>query len=362
MALLIGFFLLSIVFSFLCSIWEAVLLSVTPSYVKRKETDDPKTGKMLVALKKDIDKPLSAILTLNTIAHTVGAIGVGAQAGKVYGTDVLHVLGLEIAYESIIATLMTLGILFLSEIIPKTIGANRWESLAPMTARSLRVLTFILKPFVWLSSKLTRTLKKDKQKSVFSRQDFAAMADIGSESGEIDAGDVRLIKNVLRFDDLVAKDVMTPRTVMVMAEENQTLRAYFESSKPLIFSRIPLYRENRDKVTGVLLKDDLLQGIIEGKGEKLLVDVKRKIPIVKDNMLLRDVFAYLNGKREHLGVVVDQYGGLIGLLTLEDVIETLFGLEIMDETDSVSDLQAFARQKWEARARDLGLIDEENDN
>lgn len=357
MTILIGFFLLSIIFSFLCSVWEAVLLSVTPSYIKRKEQEAPSTGKLLASLKEDIDKPLSAILTLNTIAHTVGAIGVGAQAGKLYGSNYFSLLGFEITYESLIATLMTLAILFLSEIIPKTIGANNWKSLAPLTARALKVLMWILTPFVWLSNQLTKILKKDKDKSVFSRQDFAAMTEVANESGAFDEGDYKLIKNVLQFDELTAEDVMTPRTVMVMAEENQTLMHYYQNNQPMNFSRIPLYDESKDTVTGILLKDDLLSNLVDGKSDELLKNISREVSMIWNHTPLRKVFETLNEKREHLAVVVDEYGGLMGLVTLEDVIETLFGLEIMDETDSISDLQSYARQKWEQRAKKLGLIE-----
>jgi CBS domain containing-hemolysin-like protein len=357
MSILIGFFLLSIIFSFLCSIWEAVLLSVTPSYTKRMEQEAPATGKLLAALKDDIDRPLSAILTLNTVAHTVGAIGVGAQAGKLFGTRALNFLGLELSYESIIAALMTLAILFLSEIIPKTLGANNWQALAPFTARSLKVLVVVLKPFVWISNRLTRLLKKDKEKSVFGRQDFAAMAKVVNESGAIERSDYTLIKNLLQFDTLSAKDVMTPRTVMVMAEESQRLQEYYEQNQPLVFSRIPLYRQDRDSVTGILLKDDMLQQIIEGQGEAPLKSIHREATMIPENMPLRQAFELLHKNRSHLAIVVDSYGGTLGLLTLEDIIETLFGLEIMDETDTVSDLQKYARQKWEARARKMGLIE-----
>lgn len=362
MALLIGFLLLSIVFSFLCSIWEAVLLSVTPSFIKRKETESPATGALLASLKKDIDKPLSAILTLNTIAHTVGAIGVGAQAGKLYGAQKLDLMGFEITYESIIATLMTLAILFLSEIIPKTIGANNWKGLAPFTARSLRLLIFILTPFVWLSNLLTKMMKKDKDKSVFSKQDFAAMAEVVGESGEIEKEDLELIKNVLEFDELTAKDVMTPRVVMFMAQEGQRMHDFYDENKTLRFSRIPLYNETKDTVSGLFLKTELYQALIEGKGDQPLESIRREAGIVPHDMHLRKVFELLKEKREHMAVVIGEYGGVIGLVTLEDVIETLFGLEIMDETDSISDLQAYARQKWEERAKKLGIIEEDSES
>lgn len=357
MGLLIGFLLLSIIFSFACSVWEAVLLSITPSYIKLKENEDPAVGKLISDLKKDIDKPLSAILTLNTIAHTVGSVGVGAQATQLYGEGTLNILGLEIGWVGIITALMTLAILFLSEIIPKTIGANKWRSLAPFTARSLNILLFILKPFVLVSNLLTGLLKKDKSKSVFSKHDFAAMAEVVNESGEITKGDVELIRNVLQYDVLTAEDVMTPRPVMIMAEESMTLQDFYDTHKNLVFSRIPLYKESKDQADGLLLKNDLLEGLLDGKGSQPLSSIRREAPVVKEDMTLRNVFEILNDKRGHLAIVADEYGSITGLVTLEDVIETLFGLEIMDETDSVSDLQSFARKKWEERAKKLGLIE-----
>lgn len=358
MALLIGFFLLSIVFSFLCSIWEAVLLSVTPSYIKRLEKENPSSSKLLSELKNDIDKPLSGILTLNTIAHTVGAIGVGAQAASLFGENKLEIGSFGIPLESIIAVVMTLGILFLSEIIPKTIGANNWQNLAPFTARSLKVLMLLLKPFIWISTQLTKTLKKDKKRSVFSKQDFAAMAEVVGESGEISQEDFTLIKNVLQFDDLTARDVMTPRKVMVMADETLSLQTYFENNQPFVFSRIPLFKDTRDNVSGILLKDELLQNIIQGKGDQPLSSIRREVVTLSQGSTLRDVFLSLNHQGGHLGLIVDEYGTVVGLVTLEDVIETLFGLEIMDETDKISDLQTYARKKWEERAKKLGLIEE----
>lgn len=357
MVLLIGFLGLSIVFSFLCSIWEAVLLSITPSYIKRIEKDSPTTSALISSLKNDIDKPLSAILTLNTIAHTVGAIGVGAQAGALYGDNSLTVFGFNIAYESIIATIMTLAILFLSEIFPKTIGANNWENLAPFTARSLKILLFILKPFVWVSNLLTKTLKKDKKKSVFSKQDFMAMTDIATESGEIAQNDSTLIKNVLRFDELTAKDIMTPRTVMVVSQEDQSLEEFFTKNKPFRFSRIPLYKEDPNIITGVLLKDDVLEHIIDQKGTKSISEIKRTVAHVNADKSLREVFENITSQKGHMAVVVNEYGGVVGLVTLEDIIETLFGLEIMDETDTIGNLQDHARKIWQERAKKMGLIE-----
>lgn len=359
MSLLIGFFVLSITISFLCSIWEAVLLSITPSYIKRAEKENPEIFLKLSSFKTDIDKPLSAILTLNTIAHTVGAIGVGAQAGVIFGEKSANLLGIPISYESIVAALMTLAILYLSEILPKTIGANNWQSLAPFATRSISILIFILKPFILISNLMTKALKKEKGKSIFSIQDFAAMTDMVGESGELGKSDYNLIKNVLKFDELSAYDVMTPRTIVKMAEESLKIIDYYNQIKDKrIFSRIPLYAQSRDYVTGLLLKDELFQAIIEGRGEDTLSTIKRTISVVDQDQSLRSIFEILNENRDHMAMVMDEFGGMQGLITQEDIIETLLGYEILDEKDQISDLQEYARKKWEERAKKYGLIEE----
>ena len=356
MTLLIIFLLLSILFSFLCSVWEAVLLSITPSYSKRLAREGNKTGIFFEEAKKDIDRPLSAILTLNTIAHTVGAIGVGAQAGRIWGDSYINILGFNLSYESIVASVMTLAILILSEIIPKTIGANNWKTLAGFTATSLKILLFILTPFVWLSQLITRSLKKNKDESVLSRSDFKAMAQSVEESGELQKSEYKIIKNLLGFEELKAEDIMTPRTVIVMAEENETIQDYYDSvNKQMPYSRIPLYSETHDNVTGKLLKDDLLLNLVEGNGHKKLKDIKRPISAVREDLSLPFLFEKLVQKNNHLSIVVDDYGMIQGLVTMEDLIETLFGREIMDESDNITDLQAYAREQWKKRAKNLGM-------
>lgn len=353
--LLILFFILSIVFSFLCSIWEAVLLSITPSYVQRKVQEGGAVGTSLQLFKNDIDRPLSAILTLNTIAHTIGAIGVGAQAAEMFDAG-SKLLG--IPYESIIAGVMTLAILILSEIIPKTLGANNWRNLAPFTVRSLNILLIILRPFVWLSQLITRSLKKEKGKSVLSRADFAAMAEVVSESGELRKNESTIISNLLQLEGLTVRDVMTPRTVVSMLDENTTLRQYYENQPNLRFSRIPVYKDHPDNITGLILKDDLLKQLVEDHDSMTLAEIKRPIVAVKDDLSVSKLFTTLTKQRSHIAIVVDNYGSLVGLVTMEDVIETLLGLEILDESDAVPDLQNLARERWKERARNIGLIDE----
>lgn len=356
MGLLIAYFCLSICFSFLCSIWEAVLLSITPSYVNRQVRDNSSMGRQLEEYKKDIDKPLSAILTLNTIAHTVGAIGVGAQAGKVFGHSQLDLFGFHLTYESLIAGAMTLAILILSEIIPKTIGANNWQSLAPFTMSSLKILLFLLAPFVWLSQLITKSLKKNKHESVLSRADFAAMTDVGEKSGALAESESKIIKNLLHLDRLDAKDVMTPISVAFILDQNLTLDEAYTFNKLKQFSRIPLFNDKPNDITGLILKDDILQELLLNNGSQKLEDHKRSVIIVNNKMTLPALFETLTTGREHMAVVADEFGSVVGVVTLEDVFETILGIEIVDESDSVEDLQELARKKWAERAEKMGIL------
>lgn len=361
MFLLIVFFCVSIIFSFLCSIWEAVLLSITPSYTQVMITENHPVAPKLKEFKDEIDRPLSAILTLNTLAHTVGAIGVGAQAGKVFGSGEMSIAGypLPINGEVFVAGFMTIAILFLSEIFPKTIGANNWKSLTPFTVRSLTFISFILAPFVWVSQLITKLLKKDKSKSVLSRTDFAAMTKIGVTQGVIKNSESRIINNLLKFDSIQTTSITTPRTVMLAAEKKMTLQAFYDKHPTIRFSRIPVYDGELDKVCGYFLKDEFLDNILKGNGDKALSTIMREIIVVKEEQPVPALFTQLNEAREHIALVVDQYGGVEGVVTMEDVIETLLGLEILDELDNSEDMQKLARTKWEERAKSLGLIVED---
>jgi CBS domain containing-hemolysin-like protein len=314
-------------------------------------------GKDLEEFKEDIDRPLSAILTLNTIAHTVGAIGVGAQAGEIFGENYFSLGAVEISFESIIATVMTLAILILSEIIPKTLGANLWKRLAPFTVKSLKILLIILRPLVWLSQLITRTLKKEKGKSVLSRVDFLAMTQAGEESGALDASESTIIKNLLRFERIPVRSITTPRTVVVMADAATTVADFYKQYENLGFSRIPIYVGGSDNIDGFVLKDEILDNMIKGNGEWPLSRIKKEILAIEQDKGLPELFNALTENRSHIAIVVDEFGGLVGIVTMEDVIETLLGLEIVDESDSVEDLQDLARKKWEERARKLGLVE-----
>lgn len=351
MATLILFFIISIVFSFLCSIWEAVILSVTPSYVSRMQNEKPGLGKRLNIFKEDIDRPLSAVLTLNTIAHTVGAIGVGVQAGELFGTTKINLYLFDATYESLIAGLMTLAILILSEIIPKTLGANYWKQLTPFTVSSLRVLMFILAPFVWISKWITLLIKRDGEKSVLSRADVAAMADAGLKSGAIDKEEKSFIQNLLLLETKKVKDIMTPRSVILTLDENATLGELYDEHNPFQFSRIPVFNETSDNITGFILKDAILENIAEDKHVRKTIEIKREVLFVEDSFTVAQLMDLLILKKQHLTMVADEYGTIVGLATMEDVIETLFGLEIIDESDKVADLQKLARDNWKKRSK-----------
>lgn len=352
---LIFFFIVSIIVSFLCSIWEAVLLSVTPSYVSRMENEKPAVGKLLNQFKVDIDRPLAAILTLNTIAHTVGAIGVGIQAGKLFGTNHLDLQLFQITYESLVAGLMTLAILILSEIIPKTLGASYWKVLTPFTVRSLKGLLFVLAPFVWLSKWITRLIKTESGRSVFSRADFVAMADAGLKSGALDKDEKSIIQNLLRLENLKVKDIMTPRSVVLILDEDMTLTEIYNEIRPLQFSRIPVYKDQPDNITGLILKDKILENLAEDQHTVKATEIKRDILFVEDEFTVSKLMDTLILSRQHLAMVADKFGTVVGLVTMEDLFETLLGMEIVDESDKVEDLQKYARENWQKRTGKQGF-------
>ena len=344
--LLVSYILLALVFSFLCSVAEAVLLSITPSFIAGMRDGKPRLAALLKRLKQDnIDQSLAAILTLNTIAHTVGAIGSGAKATVVFGS----------AWFGLFSAIMTLMILFLSEIIPKTIGAVYWRNLTGPMAQFVRILIWTLYPLIWVSEALTRLVARGKSAHVFSRDEFVAMAGIGERAGKIDPRESRIIKNLFRFDSLTAKDIMTPRTVISGLPEDMSVMEALHIKPPVTFSRLPLYETNLDNVTGFILKDDLLNAKAQGHNDVKLETLKREIKTVTGNMSLSSLFGFLLDKHQHIALVVDEYGGTKGLVTTEDVVETLLGMEIVDEMDKVQDMQALARQQWAKRAKALGL-------
>lgn len=337
--------------------WEAVLLSITPSYARIQMQQGSSIGKRLQEFKENVDRPLAAILTLNTIAHTVGAIGVGSQANAIWAETDPFITTI------IVPVVMTLGILILSEIIPKTLGANYWKELAPFTVTSLNIIMFLLAPLIWMTQLLTKSLKKEKDKSVLSRSDFLVMTEIGEQEGVFKENESTIIKNLLRFHTIETKSIMTPRTVVKAVAEEMTLQAFHEANPKLQFSRIPTYHEDsKDQVTGYFLKDALLASLLDGKGDKPLSSLRRDIMVINEQLPITDIYNNMLDKREHIALVVDEFGGMAGIVTMEDVIETLLGLEIVDEFDNTEDMQKLAREKWKKRASALGLIEKPSEN
>ncbi len=352
MALLLTFFLSAIFLSSLCSLLEAVLLSVTPIFLKLKKGEGKKYASTLERLKGDIDQPLIAILTLNTLAHTVGSLGVGATANEAFGTHSYVMPVVSIA--------MTLSILIASEIIPKTIGALYWKRLAHFSARAIAIILGSLRisGVLWALRLFTRLISKGEKERIMSREYFEIMTDEAGETGVFQESETKVIKNLLRFKNIFAKNIMTPRTVIQSAAESERLQDYFEAHPESRFSRIPVYREELDNVTGYFLRDELLEHLAHGEGGKCLSDIKRDIVMVDEDVPIPDLFEKFIDLREHLAIVVDEFGSVSGVVTMEDIIETLLGLEIMDESDQVTDLQLLARENWQKRAKKLGIPDE----
>lgn len=343
--LMLVFASVALLFSFLCSVAEAVVLSISPSFIANLKQQGSRGAALVDKTKTDIDRTLAAILTLNTIAHTVGAGGAGAEAAAYFGQQ----------YVGAAMAILTLLILFLSEIIPKTIGAVYWRTLAIPTGHFVWGLTWILYPLIYLSELLTGLFTKGQSIHRISRDEFTALADLGAEHGHIDPEESRILKNLFRFPSLRATDIMTPRTVVFALQQDLTVHETLEKPSEIGFSRIPIFGENRDDVTGFVLKTDLLLSKSQSDGKARLRDIKRKLCAVKGDTSLSQLLERMLDQRDHILLVVDDYGGMEGVVTLEDVVETLIGIEIVDEADKDIDMRILARRKWEERMAQIGV-------
>jgi len=348
MTLLIIYILIALGFSFYCSIAEAVLLSVSRPFISQMEKEDPGKGKLLRNLKDDINRPLAAILSLNTIAHTMGAAGAGAQAALIFGD----------AYIGVISAVLTLLILVFSEIIPKTLGAHFWRQLAVPVARSVKLLIWILYPFVILSEKITSGLTHENEIKI-TRNEMAAMAELGEKEGQLASHESRILKNLFLLRETTIKDIMTPRSVVFSLSDNLQVSDYFDMHNSVRFSRIPIYNQHHDNITGFVLRNDLLLAQARGNTNTPLSTYRRDINALSDHTTVLDAYEALLNSRGQILLVVDDYGVMLGIATLEDILETLLGLEIVDEGDNIPDMQQLARRLWKKRAQEMGLaIDE----
>lgn len=331
MALLLFYLSLAILVSFLCSILEAVLLSLTPSYISAAQKDGTRVGRLLEQLKRNVDRPLAAILSLNTIAHTVGAAGVGAQAQVVFQSIPL----------SIISGLLTLVILVFSEIIPKTLGALYWRVLASPSAYVIQVLIYTMWPLVLLSQAISGLLSKDSSGTGVSREEINAMADLGRREGVIDAADARILRSAMTFPKIRIREVMTPRPVVKSLSAGQTVKEVMENIDKLTFSRYPVL-EDAETIHGFTLRSRILERAALDDWDKSMQELSSEVIILSENTTVKSALAVFLKRHEHLAVVVDEFGSYAGVVTLEDAIETLIGQEIMDEADEVEDMRAFA--------------------
>ncbi len=336
MFLLLLYLGIAIFFSFLCSMLEAVILSTTSTFVDIKNEEKKKYAVKLKRLKNKIDQPLAAILTLNTFAHTIGAAGVGAQAQLLWGNE----------YLSIVSIVLTLLILFLSEIIPKTIGATYWRQLAPSATYIILWMIYILYPFVIISQLLTKITGKGEKDNVFTRKDFSALAKIGTKVGVFNKDESRILDNLINFNNIIVKNILTPRTVVKSVNEDVTVEYFYKNNETTTFSRIPIYSRNSDNVTGFILKDEVLIEMINKNYSKKLRELKREITVVFENYPVHKLFKDMIQNNDQIVLVIDEYGVMEGIVTMEDIVETLLGLEIMDETDSYKDMREVAKKIW----------------
>ena len=336
MTLLFIYLLGAMSISFLCSVLEATLMSTPISYITMREDEGYKAATKFKKFKQESSRPIAAILSLNTIANTIGAAGVGAQATAVFGSK----------WFGLVSVITTILILVFSEIIPKTIGTTRWKSLMGFATRVISVLIVILYPLVILVEGLTKLVTPKDQESAVSREEVSAMANVAEEEGDLEEDENAIIQNLINMDEIDAADAMTPRVVCATAPESMTMRAFYKDKKYLHHSRIPVYEKADEYITGYILRMDALQLLAEDKFDKTLGSIKREIASFRENTPLDQIWDEMLSKDEQIAIIIDEYGSFQGILTLEDVIETLLGSEIVDEKDTVRDMQQFAKDRW----------------
>ena len=351
MTLLLTFLFIALSVSFLCSITESVLLSVSLSYAKTKEEQGGKGGKLLKKFKEDVGRPLSSILTFNTIANVVGAAGVGAQATALWGD----------AYFGVVSAVLTIMLLLFSEIIPKSIGARYWRSLAIPITLIVNVMMFIMYPIVWISKGISMLISANKPQETVSREEIAALTDIGLEEGIFAESESKTIKNLIRSRSIKANEVMTPRTVVVSIPENATLTDFSTNPEVSRFSRFPVYDKNPDNITGYVLKYDITDRLSKGVENMPIRELIRNVIMCYENITVPKLFDIMLEKKEQIAVLIDEHGGMSGIVTLEDIIETIFGFEIVDERDAQADMQQLAKEKWRSRSENISVLSNTTD-
>lgn len=345
MTLMLTYLFGALAISFLCSIMEAVLLSTPMSFITMKEEQGVKTASLMKAYKNNIDRPVSAILSLNTIAHTIGAAGVGAEAVKIWGQE----------YFGFISAILTLLILIFSEIIPKTIGSTYWRTMSMPATKIIQGMVIVTYPLVITLEYITKWISPKVQPLTVSREEVSAMVTVGTEEGVFEAEENKMIQSFIKIVNVTAKEIMTPNLVVEAAQQDSTLREFYDNRKEWDYSRIPIYDDNRDYITGYVLRATVLERLAEDKFNITLKEIKRPILTFMENESVSDIWEKMLEKKEHISVITDEYGCMRGLVTMEDVIETMLGVEIVDENDDTADLQVLAREKWQRLRKQQGI-------
>ena len=338
MTLLVTYLLLTLILSFMCSLLEATLLSSTSSYIESldKKGYSPKTVDLAKDVKQNIDKSISSILTLNTFANTMGAAGVGAQAAIIFGSN----------WQAVIAFILTLMVLFISEIFPKTLGAIYWRKFIVPAVYIISFMVKITYPFIFLATFITNTLQKGRKNEVnFSKDEIITIVNMSEKEGVLQAKESILIKNLFKLKNIKAKDIMTPRTIVFAFDSKTTLKEALLNDNLYVYSRIPVYNESIDDIAGVVFKQTILEKRVKKKKKTLLKDIIVPVHKVPENISVSTLFDMFIRMKMHLFIVQDEYGQTSGVVTLEDALETLLGIEIVDEMDQVTDMQEFAKDE-----------------
>ncbi|WP_457746369.1 CNNM domain-containing protein [Sulfurimonas sp.] len=342
MDLLILFFFLSVSISFLCSVLESVLLSINMSYVAVLEKERPSVGGLLRIQKENINKSIASILILNTIANTLGAAAVGAQASEVFGNDAVV----------IVSVVLTFAILFLSEIIPKTIGAIYWKQLAPAAAHFIRVFIWITYPIILTTLAVTNKISNGKTDShSLTKEELLESMLMSEDEGVIDEKESDVIENILNLDNIKVNEVLTPRSVIFALDENRTIKDIIASEESIFkFSRIPVYKESIEEVTGLVLTKKIFQQALTDENVTLK-SIKKDIFTINENIPVSKALDLFIHKKEHMFLVTDNYDQTDGIITLEDCVETVLGVEIMDESDTTEDMRELAKRKMKLKRK-----------
>ena len=351
MALLFAYLFLALFVSFVCSIMESVILSTPQSFLIVEQEKGNEWAGTFLNFKINIDKPLSAILSLNTVAHTIGAAGVGAQAVEVFGE----------ASFGIVSAILTLLILVITEIIPKTIGARYCRKLVKISSSTISIRIIITYPLVIMSAAITKLFSKSYKEQAISREEIAALTNIGADEGVFSEKENRIIQNILKLKNIKVTEIMTPRVVIAISDENLHLNEFLKSKDYLNFSRIPVYSKNEENITGYVFRQTVFEKLAEDKHDLKLKDVKREILVAPNSIVLFSLWEKLLESKEHIALIVDEYGGIDGIVTMEDIIETLLGFEIVDEKDTIVDMQMYARERWKTRKAKYNLLSKLDD-